>query len=91
MKATFVKNVKGFREHAELFRLEEPKNNNYVRFRFIVVSTLKRACDTGMAETHIFPANSRGEVLNWMELDGSFQGAIYIDKALRDGGYEVIR
>lgn len=92
MKATFVKNVEGFREHAELFRLErQAETRDGIKFQFVVVSTIKWAFDTGMPETYIFPATSIGEVLNWRELDGSFQGAIDIDKALRDGGYEVIR
>jgi hypothetical protein len=91
MKATFVRSVEGFAGYAELFRLEKPKNNNYVWFRFIVVSTIKRAFDTGMPETYIFPANSRGEVLSWRELEGSFRGAMDISKALRDGGYEEVR
>jgi hypothetical protein len=91
MKATFVKKADGFAEHAELFRLERPKTENGVRFQFIVVSTIKKAPDTNRPETYIFPAYSNGEVLGLRELKGSFQGAMDISKALRDGGYEEVR
>lgn len=91
MKATFVRSVEGFAGYAELFRLEKPKKRHCVTFRFIIVSTIDCAFDTNMPETYIFPANSRGEVLSWSELDGSFQGAVDISKALRDGGYEEAR
>lgn len=91
MKATFVKKADGFAEYAELFRLERPKTENGVTFEFIVVPTIKEAFDTHRPETYIFPANSNGEVLSWRELKGSFQGAMDISKALRDGGYEEVR
>ena len=91
MKATFVKKADGFREYAELFRLEKPKTENGVRFQFIVVSTIKKAFDTLRPETYIFPADSRGKVVSWGELEGSFRGAVDISKALRDGGYEEVR
>jgi hypothetical protein len=91
MKATFVKKADGFVGNAELFRLERPKTENGVRFQFIVVSTIKEAYDTHRPETYIFPAYSNGKVLNWRELKGSFQGAMDISKALRDGGYEEVR
>jgi hypothetical protein len=90
MKATFVKKADGFKEHAELFRLERQKTENGVRFQFIVVSIVNMAFDTLRPETYIFPANSYGDVLSWGELKGSFQGAMDISKALRDGGYEVV-
>ena len=91
MKATFVKKADGFAEHAELFRLEKPKTENGVTFEFIVVSAIKKAFDTHRPETYIFPANLRGKVVSWVELEGSFQGAMDIGKALRNGGYEEVR
>lgn len=91
MKATFVKKADGFAEHAELFRLERPKTENGVTFEFIVVSAIKKAFDTQRPETYIFPTNSNGKVFDWIELDGSFQGAMDISKALRNGGYEEVR
>jgi hypothetical protein len=91
MKATFIREATGFKEHAELFRLERTKTENGVRFNFIVVSTLECAFDTGLPETYIFPAYSNGKVVSWGELEGSFRGAMDISKALRDGGYEEVR
>ena len=91
MKATFVKKADGFAEHAELFRLERPKTENGVTFEFIVVSVIEGTFEIGKPETYIFPTNSNGKVLDWLELDGSFQGAMDISKALRNGGYEEVR
>ena len=41
-------------------------------------------------ETYIFPANEKGEVTNWHELDGSFQGGMDHELALQNAGYEIV-
>lgn len=41
-------------------------------------------------ETYVFPANSKGRVLDWGELDGSFKGGLDHEQALRNAGYEVV-
>ena len=40
-------------------------------------------------ETYIFPANDKGEITDWGELDGSFKGDLDHAQALRNAGYEV--
>ena len=48
----------------------------------------------GTAETYIFPANELGEIIDWSELYGSFQGAHNHDRAMREfrtfHGYEIV-
>ena len=41
-------------------------------------------------ETYIFPADENGEVIDWVELGGSFRGALDHEQALRNAGYTVI-
>ena len=40
-------------------------------------------------ETYIFPANEQGEVINWLELDGSYKGRLSHEKALNNAEYEI--
>jgi hypothetical protein len=39
------------------------------------------------AETYIFPANSQGEMLGWLELKGSYRGGLSHSAALIRAGY----
>lgn len=43
----------------------------------------------GSLETYIFPADKDGNVLEWIELNGSFKGELNHERALREAGYEV--
>ena len=40
-------------------------------------------------ETYIFGADKDGEILSWMELDGSFRGDLNHREALLKAGYEL--
>lgn len=42
-------------------------------------------------ETFLFPADGKGNITSWGELDGSFRGAIDHEQALRNAGYVVIK
>jgi hypothetical protein len=42
-------------------------------------------------ETFIFPADENGKVIDFGELQGSFQGGLDHNEALRGSGYEVIQ
>jgi hypothetical protein len=41
-------------------------------------------------ETYIFACDEGGEVTSWLELEGSFRGALDHEEALRGAGYEVV-
>jgi hypothetical protein len=40
-------------------------------------------------ETYIFPADKDSKVLNWLELNGSFRGALDHAEALKGAGYTI--
>ena len=85
MKATLIKNLTGFRGDARLFQLDPPLDG----IKYVVVSGIECAVDTGRPETYIFKANSRGEITDWCELDGSFRGAVDHARALKGAGYSI--
>ena len=54
---------------------------------YVVVSSVD-AFGTG-DETYIFPANEKGEIVSWLELDGSMCGTLSHTEALANAGYTV--
>lgn len=56
--------------------------------RYVVSS---KSLWTGMIgpETYLFPANEHGEVTDWCELEGSFQGAHDHLQAIQNAGWEI--
>lgn len=40
-------------------------------------------------EVYIFPATGEGEVLDWLELDGSRRGTLSIREVMSEAGYDV--
>jgi hypothetical protein len=66
--ATLVKdNLEGFNGHAALYRCD-PKHEGH---EFVVVSSIDNHWGY---ETYLFPANDKGEVIDWMEMQGSQKG-----------------
>ncbi len=49
---------------------------------FIVVSSTS-------SETFIFPANKKGQILSWEQLDGSVNEPIYPHRLLENLGYKI--
>jgi hypothetical protein len=97
MKATKLKNVsEEFTGEAWLYRLEPPHvkkpgfNGHKDETIEYVVSSATVAPYGGGPETYLFWADEAGEVLSWLELDGSFRGALDCDRAVRGLGYEVV-
>ena len=77
---------------ARLYRLDPPMSvpawdnkDTLIQIDYVVVSAVV-AFFQG-PETYIFPANENGEVLDWMELDGSFKGGLNHGQALTYAGY----
>lgn len=78
---------------ARLYRIDPPMSfiigeSRLSSTEYVVVSTAITE-DEG-PNTLIFPAKENGEVLDWLDLPGSFAGDLDFDKALRDAGYQVI-
>lgn len=82
MKATFIKQLTGFRGDARLYKLEDG--------RHVVVSGIQSAFDTIQPETFIFPADENGTILDWGELPGSFRGAVDHARALDRAGFTIV-
>ena len=95
MKAELVKeNLEGFQGAVNLYKLDktleysEEWDDEVFSYDYIVISGVKMRSDlmAGLAgngqETFIFPANEDGEVINWAELPGSFQGHVNHEEAL---------
>ena len=95
-KATFVETVDNGSDDVDqlLWRVEPPMqgwdvDNRPLVFDFVVTS----ATDAQFSgpETYIFGADKTGEVVDWLELPGSFKGSLDHDAAITNAGYEVVR
>ncbi len=95
--ATFVRFVEGWRGIAELYKLDPPmewedwgeEGKTQTREApYVIVSAVFAYSGP---ETYIFPANSKGEVVSWGELEGSFRGELDIKQALLNAGYKVVK
>ena len=75
--------IKHLNDRQRLYRLSEPLEGH----EYVVVSA---AVDMFGPETYIFPSNANGNVTDYLELDGSFKGAIDHAKALRRAGYQEV-
>lgn len=89
-KAYKIKKLDNFRGEAWLFRMEPP----YEEHDYVIVSAidlqLVRLVRYGGSETYMFAATPQGDVKDWHELPGSFQGDKDIPRALRNAGYEIV-
>lgn len=56
---------------------------------FIIVST-SYMHDGLVNETYVFPASDTGEIIDYEEIDGSYQGGTDHDEALRRAGYTLL-
>jgi hypothetical protein len=81
--AKLISNLDDFSGDARLYKLSKPLSGHM----YVIVSAAY-AMFSG-PETYIFPANEKGEVTSWGELDGSYRGGTDHARALRNAGYEV--
>ena len=91
--AAFLRQLDTFNGNARLYELsseigydidwetEEPAAHT----RFVAVSAVN--VPFSGIETYIFPADADGNVLNWLELDGSQKGTLSHAIAIRDAGW----
>jgi hypothetical protein len=90
-QAQFIKSIPDTPGHItqHLYRLTPPMRNAYTErdHEFVVVSA-SMVPFTG-PETYIFPANEEGHIIDWMEMDGSYQGGLSHVEALSRAGYVV--
>jgi len=82
-------NLNGFTGHAALYELSEPiVGYDNKKHKFVICSTAY-AMLSGI-ETYIFPANKKGKITNWGELDGSMRGVDSHREVLKEAGFELI-
>ena len=81
-------NLEGFTGHAALYKVNPPmKDDEGIEHIYVVCSTTN-AMFTGI-ETCIFPADKKGKVTNWLEMEGSERGASSHDCVFENIGYEI--
>ena len=66
---------------------EEPDEE--VLYEYVIVSAVN-AMFSG-PEAYIFPADDKGQIRSWGELEGSTRGTLSHEQALAEAGYEVAR
>ena len=44
----------------------------------------------GEPETYLFPADAKGNIVDWCELDGSQKGTLSQSDVIEDMGYEIV-
>jgi hypothetical protein len=96
--AKFVKDVsENFSGKANVFKLDPPVKYDIPYFddqqpakytAFVVVSATHVPLMGD--ETFIFPSDELGNVLDWEELDGSYEGDRNIARAIENAGYTII-
>ena len=86
-----------WRGDARWFRMEPPmtsgeydfdSESEVVKEYSDVILSAAMVLFTG-PETYIFPANERGEIQSWIELDGSMRGTLDHNAVLSSIGYQV--
>jgi len=77
---------------------QNPANNNILYDHYVsqkvyavengtcIVVSAANVPDSG-PETYIFPSNLKGNIFNYIEMNGSFRGSLDFNKALSNGGY----
>lgn len=96
--ATYVKTVgnQSYPGDARLYKLDPPYNGDdpytgeSVFAEHVIVSAIPVSGFVRTPETYIFPATETGEVTDWGELPGSFQGDMDHERALTGLGYQIV-
>lgn len=95
--AKFIKGCSDFTGDAKLFALSAPitfdkpwddKDPPARKTKYVIVSAT--SAPLSGPETYIFPADKDGNVLDWGELEGSYQGGLSHAQALKGAGYTLI-
>jgi hypothetical protein len=89
VEATFVRDLSGFAGSARLWQTSEPfsyPDDNWrdeEDARGTTTYVVSSAASTfGGPETYLFPADADGNVVDWLELSGSFRGALDHERAI---------
>jgi hypothetical protein len=95
--AKFVKKLEGFQGDARLYEVSPkiPYDYDYDKEKFLKSAghIIVSAVDVMYSgpETYIFPSDKNGKILNWTELNGSFQGSLNHLKAIENMDYILLK
>jgi hypothetical protein len=94
-KAKHIKDIKGMKSDAALYKLEQEETYGWddeYKTKFVIVSavTLPFPHIGGGTETYIFPATEDGEIIQYLEMEGSRRGTLKHCDALIGLGYEIV-
>ena len=83
MEAKFIKKLEnGVRASQNLYKMNPPYQGN----KYVILSK-----STYMGgETYIFPSNEEGQILDWLELQGSMRGNWSDSEILEGINYEEV-
>lgn len=96
--ATLIKNLPTSKTGAmqALYLLDPPiREEGYTEddavliWKYVVVSAVNARWSGN--ETYIFPANEKGEIVSWSELEGSIKGTRSHAEALANAGYTITK
>lgn len=73
---------------AALYKIDPPMKVEGGETTYVVVSATTTAF--GLNETYIFASDENGEITNWRELNGSYQGGQSHTRALEGAGYKAV-
>ena len=79
-----IRDLEDFTGSATLYKLDPPMKGG---IEFVIVSATT-AMFSG-AETYIFSADIKGEIVDWSELYGSYRGGLSHVEALKGAGYSI--
>ena len=81
-------NLPNFNGHAALYECFPPMKDYDGTSRKFVVCSAANIVFSGV-ETYILPANKKGDVIDWMEMEGSTKGTMSHSEALNNAGYTL--
>ena len=84
-----IRKLEGFTGEAWLYKVNPAMKFNDTEKTNFVVSSAAIATFSG-PETLIFPANKKGKIIHWGELNGSGRGFLNCDKAIKRAKYKII-
>lgn len=87
--ATLIKeNLEGFAGEASLYKVNPPMEDwEENMHKYVICSTVYSMC-TGL-ETCIFPANKKGKIVSFEDLEGSERGTSSHKKVFKNVGYKL--
>jgi hypothetical protein len=81
MSYEMIRKLDGFTGDARLYKLATPVDYQGRTTEYVIASAT--VVPFGGPETYIFAADKDGNILNWLELPGSYKGGLDHEEAMR--------